>query len=101
MDGHAGEFSLATPVEGHPAGTLVQVTVSAAHPSRLALNFSDHHPVLTNACALLCGHTGALELLELGYTGPLVRRPRLAAVASSNASGADAARPTTEVMHRK
>jgi hypothetical protein len=101
VDRHAGEFSLATPVEGHPAGTLVQVTVSAAHPSRLALNFSDHHPVLTNACALLCGHTGALELLELGYTGPLVRRPRLAAVASSNASGADAARPTTEVMHRK
>ena len=101
MDGHAGEFSLATPVEGHPAGTLVQVTVSAAHPSRLALNFSDHDPVLTNACALLCGHTGALELLELGYTGPLVRRPRLAAVASSNASGADAARPTTELMHRK
>ena len=40
MDGHAGEFSLATPVEGHPAGTLVQVTVSAAHHLRLALNFS-------------------------------------------------------------
>lgn len=86
MDGHAGEFSLATPVEGHPAGTLVQVTVSAAHPSRLALNFSDHHPVLTNACVLLCGHVGALELLELGYTGPLVRRPRLAASARSQAS---------------
>ena len=101
MDGHAGEFSLAPPVEGHPAGTLVQVTVSAAHPSRLALNFSDHHPLLTNACVLLCGHIGGLELLELGYTGPLIRRPRLAAVASSNASGADAARPTTEVMHRK
>ena len=86
MDGHAGEFSLATPVEGHPAGTLVRVTVSAAHPSRLVLNFSDHHPVLTNACALLCGHIGALELLELGYTGPLVRRPRLAASARSQAS---------------
>ena len=60
MDGQA-EFSLATPVEGHPAGTPVQVTVSAAHPSRLALNFSDHHPV-PNACLLLCGHVGALEL---------------------------------------
>lgn len=102
MDGHAGEFSLATPVEGHPAGTLVQVTVSAAHPSRLALNFSDHHPVLTNACALLCGHVGALELLELGYTGPLVRRPRLAGSARSKLpDGADAASPTTELMHRK
>lgn len=85
MDGQA-EFSLATPVEGHPAGTLVQVTVSAAHSSRLALNFSDHHPVLTNACVLLRGHVGALELLELGYTGPLVRRPRLAASARSQAS---------------
>jgi len=61
VDGQAGEFSLATPVEGHPAGTPVQVTVSAAHPSRLALNFSDHHPVPTNACVLLCGHVGALE----------------------------------------
>ena len=28
---------------------------------------------------LLCGHIGALQLLELGYTGPLVKRPRLAA----------------------
>ena len=102
MDGHAGEFSLATPVEGHPAGTLVQVTVSAAHPSRLALNFSDHDPVLTNACALLCGHVGALVLLELGYIGPLVRRPRLAAVAPSNASqAADAGGHTSEPVHRK
>jgi hypothetical protein len=102
VDGHAGEFSLATPVEGHPAGTLVQVTVSAAHPSRLALNFSDHHPVLSNACALLCGHVGALELLELGYTGPLVRLPRLAAIAPSNAShAADAGSHTTELVHRK
>jgi hypothetical protein len=102
VDGHAGDFSLATPVEGHPAGTLVQVTVPAAHPSRLALNFSDHDPVLTNACALLCGHIGALELLELGYTGPLVRRPRLVAIAPSNAShAADAARHTTERAHRK
>jgi hypothetical protein len=102
VDGHAGDFSLVTPVEGHPAGTLVQVTVPAAHPSRLVLNFSDHDPVLMNASALLCGHIGALELLELGYTGPLVRRPRLAAVAPSNAShAADAARHTTERVHRK
>jgi hypothetical protein len=102
VDGHAGEFSLGTPLEGHPAGTLVQVTVSAADPSRLALNFSDHHPVLTNACALSCGHVGALELLELGYTGPLVRRPRLAAIAHSNASHpADAGGLTTELVHRK
>jgi hypothetical protein len=79
----------------------VQATVSAAHPSRLLLDFGDHHPVLMDACVLLCGHIGALELLELGYTGPLVRRPRLAAVAPSSACGADAARPTTEVMHRK
>ena len=37
MDGYAGDFSLATPVEGHPAGTLVQVTVSVPNPSRLVL----------------------------------------------------------------
>ena len=102
MDGHAGEFSLGTPIEGHPAGTLVQVTVSAAHSSRLALSFSDHHPVLTNACALSCGHVGALELLELGCTGPLVRRARLVAIAPSNAShAADAGSHTTELVHRK
>ena len=102
MNGHAGEFSLATPVEGHAAGTLVQVTVSAAHPSRLALNFSDHHPALTSACALLCGHVGALKVPELGYRGPLVRRPRLAANAPSNAShAADAGSHTTELVHRK
>jgi hypothetical protein len=102
VDGHAGEFSPATPVEGHSAGTLVQVTVSAAHPSRLALNLSGQHPALSNACALLCGHVGALELLELGYRGPLVRRPRLAAIAPSNAShAADAGSHTTELVHRK
>ena len=49
---------------------LVRVTVSAAHPSRLALNLSDHHPALTNACALLCGHVGAPELLELAALPP-------------------------------
>jgi hypothetical protein len=96
VDGYAGDFSLATPVEGHPAGTQVQVTVSALHPSRLLLDFSDHQQVLTDACVLLCGHIGALELLELGYTGPLARRPRLAAWAPSNASHADDA-----VGHRR
>jgi hypothetical protein len=33
----------------------------------LVLDFSDHQQVLTDACVLLCGHTGALKLLELGY----------------------------------
>jgi hypothetical protein len=86
LDGYAGDLSLATPVEGHAAGTLVQVTVSAGHPSQLLLDFSDHHQVLTDACVLLCGHTGALKLLELGYTGPLATRPRLAARSGSKAS---------------
>ncbi len=86
MDGYAGHFSLATRVEAHPAGTLVQVTVSALDPSRLVLVFSKHDQVLTDACVLLCGSVGALELLELGYTGPLARRPRLAACARSKAS---------------
>jgi hypothetical protein len=96
VDGHAGAFSL-----GHPAGTLVRASVSAAHPSQLALNFSDHHPALTSACALLCGHVGALELAEPGSTGPLVRRPRLAAITPSNAThAADAGSHTTELVHR-
>ena len=82
MDDCAGDFSLVTPVEGHPAGTVVHVTVSALHPSRLVLDFSDHDQVLTNACVLLCGHIGALALLELGYTGPLVRRPGTAGARS-------------------
>jgi hypothetical protein len=43
------------------------------------LDFSNDQQVLTDACVLLCGHIGALALLELGYTGPLVRRPGLAA----------------------
>jgi hypothetical protein len=73
----AGEFSLAIAVEGRPAGTVVHVILSALHPSRLVLVFSDQHRVLSDACVLLCGHVGTLELLELGYTGPLVRRPRL------------------------
>jgi hypothetical protein len=78
VDGYPGLFSLAAAVDGHPAGTLVQVTVSVPNPSRLVLDFSNHQ-VLTDACVLLCGHIGALALLELGYTGPLARRPRLAA----------------------
>jgi len=76
---YAGLFSRATPVEEHPAGTLAQVTVSVPNPSRLVLDFSNHHQVRTDACVLLCGSIGALRLLELGYTGPLVTRPRLAA----------------------
>ena len=38
-----------------------------------------HNRVVTDACVPLCGHIGALKLIELGYTGPLIRRPRLAA----------------------
>ena len=100
MDSYASLFSLATPVEGHRALTLVEVTVSAPRPSRLVLDFSNHQQVLADACVLLCGHVGARVLLELGYTGPLVRRPQMAACARTNAfRGADAARP--ELMHRK
>jgi hypothetical protein len=87
LDGYAGDFSLATPVEGHPAGTLVHVTVSVLHPSGLVLDFSNNHQVLTDACVLLCGHIGALELLELGYTGPLARRPRMAACEGARPHG--------------
>ena len=51
---------------------------------------------------MLYGHVGALELLELGYTGSLVRWPRLAAIAPSNAShAADAGSHTTDLLHRK
>ena len=57
----------------------MEVTVSVPNPSRLVLDFSNHQQVLTDACVLLCGHIGALQLLELGYTGPLAKRPRLAA----------------------
>ena len=70
---------LAWPVEGHVVGTLVYVTVSVSNHSRLVLDFGDQHRVVRDACVLLCGHIGALRLLELGYTGPLIRRPRLAA----------------------
>ena len=77
MNGDAGEFSLAASYEGHPAGTLVRVTVSERHPSQLVLAFGDRR-VMTDACVLLCGHIGALKLLELGYTGRLIRQPRLA-----------------------
>jgi hypothetical protein len=87
VDGHAGLFSLAAPVEGHPAGTLVEVTVSVPNPSRLVLDFSNYQQVLTDACVLLCGHIGALQLLELGYTGPLAKRPRLAACERSRLRG--------------
>lgn len=77
VGGYAGLFSLATPVEGHPAETLVQVTVSVADPSLLVLAFSNQHEVLTDARVLLCGSIGTLVLRDLGYSGQLVRRPRL------------------------
>jgi hypothetical protein len=75
VPGYPREFLLAAPVAGHPAETLVQVTVSALDPSRLVLEFDDNKQVLTDARVLLCGHIGALELVGNGYTGPLVRRP--------------------------
>jgi hypothetical protein len=78
MDRYAGDFSLATSVEGHPSGTLAHVSVSARHPTRVTLDFSDRHPALTDATVLLSGDTGAVKLRELGYTGPLTKRPRLA-----------------------
>jgi hypothetical protein len=37
--------------------------------------------LLTDACVLLCGHTGALKLLELGYTGRLEAPPAGSSVA--------------------
>ena len=77
---------MVTSVDGHPAGTLVQVTVSAVYPSQLEVDFSDHRQVLTDACVLLCGHVGTRALLDLGYTGPLATRPRLAPNARSSAS---------------
>jgi hypothetical protein len=43
--------------------------------------------VLTDACVLLSGHIGALQLLELGYTGPLAKRPRLAACERARVHG--------------
>jgi hypothetical protein len=85
VNGYAGEFSLAASYEGHPAGTLVRVTVSERHPSQLVLAFGERQ-VLTDACVLLCGHIGALRLLELGYTGRLIRQPRLAACVRSEGS---------------
>jgi hypothetical protein len=102
VDGYAGDFSLATTVEAHPAETLVRVTVSALQPSGLMLEFSDHRQVRTDARALLCGHVGAEELRELGYTGPLTRRPRLAAGAQSKVSGrAHASHSPAERKHQK
>jgi hypothetical protein len=77
MGGYAGLFSLVTPVQGHPAGTLVQVTVSAPQPSQLVLAFGNQHEVITDACVLLCGSIGTLVLRDLGYTGPLIMWPRL------------------------
>ena len=72
----AGLFSLATSVEGHGAGTFVQVTVSVRNSSQLVLDFSGRE-VLTDARVLLCGSIGSLVLLHRGYTGPLATRPQL------------------------
>jgi hypothetical protein len=79
VEGFAGDFSLATHVEGHPAETLVHVSVSQRDASRLVLVFSHEHEVLRDACCLLCGSIGTRVLLERGYTGPLITRPPLAA----------------------
>jgi hypothetical protein len=78
LDSYAGLFSLATHVKGRPAGTLVRVSVSRPNPSQLVLDLS-RQQVLTDARVLLCGSIGSLVLRELGYTGPLVRRPLLKA----------------------
>ena len=78
MEVDAGDFALATRVDGHPAGTLVHVTVSVRDPAQLVLDFSEQQQVLTDACVLLCGSVGVVRLLELGYTGPLAERPQLA-----------------------
>jgi len=86
VHGYAGDFSLATRVEGHPAETLVHVSVSALDASRLVLDFGRDHEVLKDACCLLCGSVGTRVLLELGYTGPLIRRPPLVAGPSSHVS---------------
>lgn len=85
MDAYAGRFELATRIETHRAGTLVNVTVSTADHARLVLDLSDHE-LLTDASVLLCGTIGARELLDHGYSGPLATRPRLAAIARSKSS---------------
>jgi hypothetical protein len=87
--GYAGDFTLAAPAEGHLAGTLAHVTVSAANPSRLVLDFSDHCRGQAQAAVLLCGHVGVRALLETGYIGPLVTRPRLAPTCARTPPNAD------------
>jgi hypothetical protein len=86
VDGYPGQFFLATVVEAHPAETLVRVTVLERQPSRLVLHFSDEEQVVADARVLLCGHIGAQELLQLGYTGPLATRPELVDPSRSKAS---------------
>jgi hypothetical protein len=97
---YAGEFPLAVPVEGQRTGALVFVSVSADQASQLLLKSSSGPQVLTDADVLLCGHVGALELRELGYTGPLTRRPRLAHVHDQTLPVAADAPPPTESKHR-
>jgi hypothetical protein len=96
VDDYAEVFSLATPVEGHPAETLVHVTVSVPDPSQLLLAFNNKHQVMTDACGLLCGSVGTLVLRDLGYTGPLIKRPRLAAREDAGPHGERPAGASTE-----
>lgn len=70
------------------------------------LHFSNHDEAVTDACVLLCGSVGELVLLNLGYTGPLVTRPLLAARERARRhgdlvpAGADGARSETERIQR-
>ncbi len=106
MHDYAGDFCLAAGLEGQPVGTLVRVSVSGLDRSRLVLHFSNDHQVLTDACVLLCGSVGELVLLERGYTGPLVTRPRLRSLERGRRhgdrvrAGADVTRPETRGMQR-
>jgi hypothetical protein len=104
LDGYPGLFSLAVPFRTAPCRNLVQFNVSV--PNLLTAGAGLRQPppgadIDGRLCAP-CGHTGALKLLDLGYAGPLAGRLLLAACARSKASRrADAARPTTELMHRR
>ena len=104
MHSYVGDFCLAAGLEGHAAGTLVRVSVSARDRARVVLHFDNHDDVVTDACVLLCGSVGELVLLNRGYNGPLVTRPLLAprerARRERGLADVDAALPETERMHR-
>lgn len=74
----AGCFLIAAPLDGHPAGTATDVEVLTCEPSTLLLDFEECQGITADAESLLCGHVGAGALTKLGYTGPLIIRPRLA-----------------------